>query len=473
MPKPEPEDLEAFVRGRDAAELADVLIELSHRHEAVAERLHRMRLRDRPRDLAKSFRRTLSGWRRSRRFRTGRDALAFGRELEAWLDQVATEVLPADATAALSLYEAFLSAEPDWFAQADDSDGAIGDAVRAACRQWLAAAARCPAPRDGWAKQVVALYEGADYGARDELLRHADLLLDEAAMRGLAADFDARLAQVVATSRSVDRFPADVFRWSAALSLLAKPLRDPSVHINAVLRYSPDPNALQRRAFVRACLDYGSPAAALEWLAGHWGSHEDDREYLTAEVYESLGRFDESLMIRERVFERTLSEDDLASWLLHLPESRRAAATERAGALARTHDDAVTAAELLIHLGDASAAEARLVDSADRLDGGNYLALVPMAKAMRAADCARGETVVYRALLRSILEHGRSPAYRHAARYFLRLGEISGEGAGLEPLAAHADFETTLRLQHRRKTGFWGCVERAREDRRQSAAKPP
>lgn len=175
MPKPEQEDLEAFVRRQDAAELADVLIDLAKRHEAVAERLQRMQLRSRPRDLAKTFRRTLSGWRRSRRFRTGRDALEFGRELEDWLDQVATEVLPADATTALSLYEAFLSAEPDWFGQADDSDGAIGDAVRAACRHWLATAARCPAPREGWSTQVVALYQGADYGARDELLRHADL----------------------------------------------------------------------------------------------------------------------------------------------------------------------------------------------------------------------------------------------------------------------------------------------------------
>ena len=32
--------------------------------------------------------------------------------------------------------------------RADDSDGVIGDVVRAACRHWLQAAARCETPRD-------------------------------------------------------------------------------------------------------------------------------------------------------------------------------------------------------------------------------------------------------------------------------------------------------------------------------------
>lgn len=70
--------------------------------------------------------------------------------LEGWLDQVARELLPKDPPAALALFEAFIDADAAWFDRTDDSDGVIGDAVRAACRHWLQAAARCDArPMNG------------------------------------------------------------------------------------------------------------------------------------------------------------------------------------------------------------------------------------------------------------------------------------------------------------------------------------
>lgn len=54
--------------------------------------------------------------------------------------------------------------------RADDSDGAIGDAVRAACRHWLEAAARCSTSPDVWPERLLKLYEGDKYGAREDLI---------------------------------------------------------------------------------------------------------------------------------------------------------------------------------------------------------------------------------------------------------------------------------------------------------------
>jgi len=51
--------------------------------------------------------------------------------------------LPKDPAAALALFESFIEADVAFFEHADDSDGCIGDAVRAACRHWLQAATRC------------------------------------------------------------------------------------------------------------------------------------------------------------------------------------------------------------------------------------------------------------------------------------------------------------------------------------------
>jgi hypothetical protein len=465
MARPPHDDLEAFLRRQSAADLVAVLLELAKDHEAVQARLVRMQLADRPDKLAAGFRQTLSGWRRSTKFYGYREASEFGRMLEGWLDQVERELLPKDPPAALALFEAFIEADAAWFEHADDSGGAIGDAVRAACRHWLQAAARCETPPEVWPERLLKLYQADQYGARDELLRRADLLLDEPAQRGLVARLDSQLSQALEASPDAKSPPMEVFRISGALSLLAQSLRDPDVKVRAALRYSPNPSPVQRWDFARAYLDADRPADALTWLQDSWGHLDDSRQDLLAEALERLGRFDESSPIRQRMFERTLSDFHFQRWLAHLPEAARADAVARARQLALAHDDLTAAATLLVRLGDADAAEARLLAEPERIGGNDYARLVPLAKALRADGCPRGEAVVYRALLKGILDRAYARAYGHAARYWSRLREIADSGVGLLPLASHEDFEAEIRARHARKSAFWAYVHGTRRDR--------
>lgn len=465
MPKPPTENLEAFLHRQDATDLVTVLLELANDHEAVQARLARMQLADRPDKLAAGFRKTLAGWRRSRKFYGYREASEFGRMLDGWLDQVARELLLKDPPAALSVFETFIEADAAWFERADDSDGVIGDAVRAACRHWLEAAARCETPRDVWPERLLKLYEADEYGARDELLRRADLLLDEPAQRGLVARLDAQLAQTLETSPGSKGLPMEVLRISGALSLLSESLRDPDVMVHASLRYSPNPNPVQRQSFVRAYLDADRPADALKWLQDSWDHLDDSRQDLLADALERLGRFDESSPIRQRMFELAPSDFRLQRWLAHLPEAARPEAVAHARQLALGHDDLTAAATLLLQLGDPAAAEDRLLAAPGHIDGGDYGRLAPLAKALRADDCPRGETIVYRALLKGILERAYTRAYGHAARYWFRLGEIAGSGASLLPLPSHEEFEAEIRARHGRKTAFWAHVNGRRRDR--------
>ena len=241
-----------------------------------------MQLADRPDKLAAGFKKTLSGWRRSTQFYGYREAREFGRILDGWLDQVARELLPKDPPAALSLFEAFIEADAAWFDRADDSDGAIGDAVRAACRHWLQAAARCESPPGVWPERLLKLYEADQYGAREELLQRADLLLDEPALRGLVTRFESQLLLALGAWPRDENPPDDVFRISAALSLLSESLRDPDIMVRASLRCSPNPNPVQRQAFVQAYLDADRPADALAWLQEGWGHLDDSRQSAVA-----------------------------------------------------------------------------------------------------------------------------------------------------------------------------------------------
>ena len=458
LPRKPAEDLEAFLRRQESSALVAVLVELAGDHPAVQQRLARMQLADRPDRLAAGFRRTLSAWRRSTKFYGYRESREFGRSLEAWLDQVERELLPKDPDAALTLFEAFIEADASWFGRADDSDGCIGDAVRAACHRWLQAAARCETSAAGWAQRLVRLVNADEYGAREELLRRADLLLDKSELRGLVARFEALMTEALAGIGHSHGLPHEVYKASAALSLLAEALRDPDVMVRAVLRYSPEPNAQQRHGFVQAYLEADRPADALAWLQGSWGHIEESRRSLLSDALGRLGRCEESAPIRQELFERSLSVFHLHRWLEHLPEASRPAALERARQLALDHDDPTRAAVLLLELGDGSAAESKLIAEPASIRGDDYPTLVPLAEALRTHQCCRGETAVYRSLLKCVLDRAQARAYGHAARYWSRLREIANTGTDLLPLQSHENFEAEIRSRHARKVAFWAHV---------------
>ena len=463
MPKPPTEDLPTFLNRQAHADLVTLLLELAQEHEAVHARLARMQLADQPDKLAAGFRKTLTALKRSSKFHGRREAAEFGRALEGWLDQVERELLPKDPPAALALFQAFIESDASWFDRADDSDGVIGAAVRAACRHWLRAAARCETPADAWPAQLLDLYLADEYGAREALLRDAALLLGQEAQRGLVARLDADLAALVdswvaASPALGGPLPHELFTLSGALSLLSESLGDPDVKVRATLRYSPDPNPVQRQSFARAYLEADRPADALLWLQDSWGHLEGARQDLLAKALEKLGRFEESVPIRRAQFEQTPSNYGLNCWLRHLAEPARTEALAQARKLALAHKNAAAAATVLLELGDADAAEQKLLAEHDGIDGGAYGSLAPLAKALRDHDCPRGETVVYRALLKDVLDRADTRAYGHGARYWARLREIANAGASLLPLPPHDAFEAEIRTRHARKASFWAHV---------------
>jgi hypothetical protein len=94
-----------------------------------------------------------------------------------------------------------------------------------------------------------------------------------------------------------------------------------------------------------------------------------------------------------------------------------------------------------------------------------------MAEALLAKNCFRGASVLYRALLNSILERANSVAYGHAARYWWKLKEISTSCETLDPLVPQGEYEATVRAKNPRKVGFWAQVN-ARAERLALATDP-
>ena len=456
------EDLATFLKRQKSDVLVNVLVELAGQYEGVSDRLERLQLVDRPDKLAADFRKTLAAWRRSKKFYSYRESCAFGHELERWLMQVGSELAPKDPAAALALFESFIASDSSWFERADDSDGCIGDAMRCACEQWLEAARRCESPPDEWPARIVALYRADEYGGRETLLRHADLLLGEDGLRLLVSEFEREMARALSSAGGIQSrggLPSGVYRLSGALNLLSEALHDPDVLVRSVCSYSPQPNGLQKESFVAAYLKGNRPEDAMRWLADPWEPQfESRRQSLLSDALVRLGRGQESANLRQQLFEKSLSVYDYQRWIELLPASAHPGAHERARQLALVHADPCVAAQILLANDEARDAETVLIGSAELVDGRRYEALPKMAEALLAKNCFRGASVLYRALLNSILERANSVAYGHAARYWWKLKEISASCETLDPLVTQAEYEAAVRAKNPRKVGFWAQV---------------
>jgi hypothetical protein len=447
------------LRAQSKNEPVALLDELAAKHPEVEARVARHALVADRAALAAEFRQRLLAWKKSTRFRPRSAAAAFGRELESWLDEIERELLPLDAARAHALADAFLRTDARLFEQADDSDGAIGDAVRAGCRLWLVTAKAQPNREPAqWIDRVYALVNTDEYGAREALLRHADLLLAPPDLRALAARFEDDLERALAGRRTGERTPHPVYRAAAAVGLVAEALRDPDLSTRATLRYSPAPNALQKEQFVECYLRFGRPADALVWLEADWGMHEERRERLLAQAYAALEDAAGLRAVRRKLFDRTGSASDFEAWQATLAPEERSDAAAVARERAQDAEDPITGAQLLFTLNDDAAAEAVLVARYASVRGEEYYRLVPLAQTMEKKGRLLGAVICYRALLTAILARAYVRAYGHAAEYLAALRQLDLRVHGYGALPTHESFEAALRDMHGRKAAFWSRV---------------
>lgn len=457
------DELNSFVQQLDAAVLSSVLIDLAEEHAAVRDRLVRLQLASQPKALASVFRKKLAAWKRSTKYIDWSQVNEFGRELGAWLEQVEREVMPLDANEALALAEAFIESDGHFFNHADDSGAVIGEAVRTACVLWLKAASRCESPASGWPNRIAALFSADQFGAREDLLGRADLLLNEAALRGLVTTFEAQLHDALVQSlASPEQLNWPASRASAALTLLSEALRDPDVLVRKMLKQSPSPNPMQKSTLASAFLKHDQPEGALAWLEGSWAHMESSRQHLRAQALTALGRTQEAAVDRQNIFETSLSVSALHAWLDLLSPREQAPALERARELATSHADPTLAALLFMDIGDDAAAEAALVRDPSAIKGGDYGTLVPLANALERKELRTGATVVYRALMVAILDRAYAPAYHHAASYWAKLAVLAPHFGGLTHVESPGEFEASIRAKHKRKSSFWTHVNGAR-----------
>jgi hypothetical protein len=140
----------------------------------------------------------------------------------------------------------------------------------------------------------------------------------------------------------------------------------------------------------------GAPKACLL----HESAAERDDLNMSRYVFYTSVDCDAKRLLASKDVAKALGAEVVAE---HLPQADCTGAQAHAHQVARGHADLATAVTVLLELDDADAAEAVLAAEPTRIDGSNYAALLPLAQGFRKNACWRGETAVYRALLRGVL----------------------------------------------------------------------
>ena len=440
-----PEDAQERLIKLGADRLAEELIKLAFRVAEVYETVER--LISSPEENRDRFLKRLGKLRRGRKFYDWRTAPELAGELEGMLEDLRAAC--PEPKQGLELLAKFYACDGRTLERCDDSDGWVGSVFSEAATDLFTEYAKRCQDKAWVADLVFRLYLEDDYGVRHGLLtRIADYLPEEEARRLAARLLD-----------WAEENPKQAFHCRIGVETIAQKLKDPRLFERAALLggEAPTPGVLLQIAEVY--LEADEPEEALEWLERvpppDRSYFQDQHDHLRYEIYTRLGRKEEAAEVAWNIFRRHRSKGTLELLLRAIGEERReeVVAQEVAGILERqrfSYEDA----SFLVELGRLAEAEQYLLRHRDKLDGNLYSTLLPWARALEG-DYPLGATVVYRALLESILERAITKYYHHGVRYLRKLESLAPRIEDWQGITPHREYFSELREAHKRKRSFW------------------
>ncbi|MBU3666895.1 MAG: hypothetical protein FGM15_13615 [Chthoniobacterales bacterium] len=396
-----------------------------------------------------SVRARIVALKRSQRFVPWRYSSELADDLRELLGAMKRVV--EDPRQGAELMAAFYETDRNIFDHCDDSSGYVGDVYRFDAQELFVRFGKACEDKEWLVHRVFGLIAADDYGVRDALLEAAPRYLPKAQIRGLVARMREADAALPEDKRG--------YKWRVDIEILARAMKDGALFAEARLSY---PGPLHSSTCVDIAGVYfsaGQAETALEWLEKTpLGDHTRDRERdeLLFKVYAALGARESQESVAWRIFRRDRNLSTLEQLLALAGQSAREKIVhgEVSVILADTRFDCADA-QFLVDAGRGAEAEDYLMARAGLIDGEHYYGLLPLSESMLGAGHPLAATVVYRALLDSILKRARSKIYGHAASYLRNLERISGKIMEWKGLPDHPAYLASLQSKHARKSAFW------------------
>lgn len=430
-----------------AERLADALLELAGRDDAADDLVERLLAT--PQENVERFKARLAAIRRSRRFIRWGESAAFARELTDLLHDL--QAVVTEPRTGAELTASFFECDKGALGNCDDSSGHVGNVFRYDAQElFVAYASRC-ADKEWLGDLVFKVNRSDDYGVRDTLVGCASDYLSEPVLRHLVARFEKE------AGKRADEHGKR--HWLLLVESLARQLKDAPLFERTRRASWGSLPAAACIDIARVYLESGDAQTALVWLEKIPRSENymtEERDALLLAVLEHLGDRPGMAEIAWRIFRRQRSLSSLERLLAIIGfEQKEKVLAEEVAAILAGKELALNDAAFLVAIERFDAAETYLFNRAGQLNGDYYTGLLPLAEAMEQAGRRLCATLLYRALLDSILRRAQTKVYPHGVRYLKKLDRLAGVIADWGTIETHAAYKSGLLLQHGRKNSFW------------------
>ncbi|MCQ0090261.1 DUF6880 family protein [Roseovarius sp. M141] len=419
-----------------------------------------------PEAIAKLIDRRLSGLKRAKSFIDWDKAHALGDDLRSLTDTITSELGAAAPGLAIDRLLRFIATHEQVFERVDDSLGRIQGVYYQAITATGDLAQRLTAPEaDQLPEKIMSALGESTHGYLTDVTEAVAPHLPQDSLTRWDADLKGAITerQTEEAARESDGwFYSMTSQWSAMRQTIALARGDLDLLI--ALEAKKKPHVQDTLTIATQLLEAGRTSEALDWVRKPgrrpFGPADDDlspaRVSLEARILEAVGDETAAQALRWRCFEARLSADILRDYLRKLPDFEDIETEERAHAVALEKATPEVALQFFLDWPRHDLAAKLIVMHAKHWDGGDWH-ILPKVAALLEHDYPLAATILYRALLDSILDRARSKAYGHGANYLEKLTLLAEEADSTRPgeIADHASYLAELKKRHPRKSGFW------------------
>ncbi len=408
--------------------------------------------------LEQALAKRIAALARSRKFLDWHEVPTLAAELAALREGIVAELGSSDPRAAMDQLWRFLEIAQVTVERVDDSNGTIGDVFHDAAADLGALLAKLPnLDRRVFAERLHAALGSDDYGVFARIIETGAL--------GLCEDGRARLRELLKTEIAALPRRRDEESWrdtgwprarlSHHLAALADAEGDVDAYIEAIVLGARE--HIDAAAVAERLLAASRPEEALAWVEKDrrsQGPYDLRLASLRIAALDALGRTAQAQALRWQAFEQTLSATHLRDHLKRLPDFDDIEAERQAIAHAMTFPNALAALSFLIDWPAHEAAATLVHTRLGELDGRHYETLGKAAEPL-ADKWPGAATLLYRAMVLSVLERGLSKGYKYAARDLGSAALVAKRLPAESGSPEHAAFVASLKAKHGRKYGFW------------------
>ena len=430
--------------GADA--LAELVLDMGYKDEMDYQKIQRAI--SEPSKNVKRFKQRLNDIKKSEEIYWSDEADSLAEELSDLLQDIKQGASTPEER--IGLISDFFESDEFIFEMADDSDGDIGDVYTSEALDLFVTFAKKCKNKQNIIETVVKLIINDQYGVRDCLIDECHQFLN---LKELKALFD-----VVSK-----RYDKKDYGRKFILKSLAKQMKEGSLFEK--ITYESSDKEVSGSSLVEV--------AEVYFEAGNFKKAQSLIDQFSDSDKNTFG-FDKKIDLQKRLFKAGNKRTELEKFLMKefkrnysefsLKELLEVVGIDKKQALcSQAIDDILrnkgwdsSLAMFLIDCCEAfDVAEKYLLKHVTSLNGDLYFPLLPIAEKMEAQKKYLVASLIYRALLDSILGRGQPMSYHHGVKYLKKLDHLKNSIENWFHFLPHFQYYSGIQEKHGRKRSFW------------------